>query len=53
MNSTQYQMSSDLTLHTSLKYRDLFIIKVKGRESHISMDWKHGIQGLPRTEKVT
>lgn len=53
MNSSQYQMSSDLTLHTTQNNRDLFIFKVRGRGSHITMDRDSGLHGLDRIDKVT
>lgn len=51
MNSSQYQMSSDLTLHTTQNNRDLFIFKVRGRGSHITMDRDSGLHGLDRIDK--
>ena len=53
MNSTQYQMSSVLTLHTTQGHRDLFITKVRGRGSQIGGESSYGIMGLSRTQQVT
>ncbi|KAJ8319425.1 hypothetical protein KUTeg_004516 [Tegillarca granosa] len=53
LNSSMYEMSSDLVLQTKEQYRDMYLFRVKGRTSKVYRDSHGAIHGVGVQRNIT